>query len=154
MNDDPSRFEEDLLSFLRFIFNSCSKVEGKNKGSVSEGEGLKPDQIGRVLVNMSHKSRIILTRCLSNTAAPLCRNWLLLVSTLEINYDLLRHNRNPLCRAGQIVAFGMCRQKSSSAIAVVSDTLALSHFVVLLSREMCSRNNTLQSTIIFAALIV
>ena len=72
----------------------------------------------------------------------------LLVSTLEINYDLFWHNRNPLCGAGQIVALGMFRHESSTAMAGVSDTLASHTLRVLFSQEMCSRNNALWSTLI------
>lgn len=56
---------------------------------------------------------ITLTSCRSTTTAEsACSSWPLLVSTLEINYDLFWHNRNPLCGAGQIVALGMFRHES------------------------------------------
>lgn len=73
----------------------------------------------------------------------------LLVSTLEINYDLFWHNWSPLCGAGQIVALGMFRHESSSTIAGVSDTFALSHFAMLFSQEMCSSKNMLWSKLTF-----
>lgn len=58
-------------------------------------------------------------------AESVCSIRSLLVSAPEINSDLFWRNRNPLCRAGQIVALGMFRHESHTAIALVSDTLPL-----------------------------
>ena len=67
---------------------------------------------------------VSLTVCRTSSVEPVCSSWPPLVSTPEINYDLLWHNRNPLCGARQIVARGMFRHESRTAIAGVSDTLA------------------------------
>lgn len=55
--------------------------------------------------------------CLQQLRLPLFAHWRLI-------YDLFWHNRNPRCGAGQIVALGMFRHKSSAALAEVSDCLA------------------------------
>lgn len=55
--------------------------------------------------------------CLQRLRLPLFAHWRLI-------YDLFWHNRNPRCGAGQIVALGMFRHKSSAALAGVSDCLA------------------------------
>lgn len=65
----------------------------------------------------------------------------LLVCTLEINYNLFWHKRNPLCGAGQIVALGMLRRKEYCN--GVPDWLPFHTFVVVFSQEVCSRNEML-----------